>query len=64
LYPLISGKGRKHHGEILSEATKLVEAGKIKPITDPHHYRLETIEEAYEAMEKRIATGKVVISIE
>jgi len=64
LYPLISGKGRKHHGEILSEATKLVEAGKIKPITDPHHYTLETIEEAYAAMEKRTATGKVVITIE
>jgi NADPH:quinone reductase-like Zn-dependent oxidoreductase len=64
LYPLISGKGRKHHGEILSEATKLAEAGKIKPITDPYHYTLETIAEAYGAIEKRTATGKVVISIE
>ena len=63
LYPLISGKGRKHHGEILTEATELIEAGKIMPMVDPRHYTLETVAEAYEAMEQKTAAGKIVIDI-
>ncbi|MDP9082075.1 MAG: zinc-dependent alcohol dehydrogenase family protein [Bacteroidota bacterium] len=63
LYPLISGKGRAHHGEILTEATKLVEAGKLKPLVDPQKYTFDTIAAAYEALEQRMAKGKVVIDI-
>jgi NADPH2:quinone reductase len=63
LYPLISGKGRAHHGEILREATQLIEAGKIKPLMDSQHYTLETIDNAYAAMEQKTATGKVIIDI-
>lgn len=63
LYPLISGKGRAQHGEILAEATKLAEAGLLMPIVDAANYSLETIADAYAAMEERTAKGKVVISI-
>ena len=63
LYPLISGKSRKHHGEILSEATTLIEAGKIKPIVDANHYTMQTIEAAYKSIESGTANGKVVIDI-
>ena len=63
LYPLISGKGRAHHGEILREATKLVEAGKVIPLVDDKNYTLATVAEAYDAQEQRTANGKVVISI-
>lgn len=64
LYPLITGKNRKEHGQILKEATKLIEAGKIKPIVDPQNYTLETIEEAYASILNGTAKGKVVIAIE
>lgn len=64
LYPLISGKARIHHGEILREATKLIEAGKVIPLVDPVNYSLETIADAYLAQENRTAKGKVVIDID
>jgi NADPH2:quinone reductase len=63
LYPLISGKGRRHHGEILREATRLIEEGKLTPLVDPTHYSLNTIAEAYQSQDKRTGTGKVVINM-
>ena len=63
LYPLISGQGRAHHGEILSEATTLIEAGKLTPLLHPAEYTLETIAKAYAVIEDHTAEGKVVISI-
>jgi NADPH2:quinone reductase len=63
LHPLITGKGRKHHGDILREASKLIENGKLKPQVDPENYTLETIADAYQALEQSKAKGKVVISI-
>jgi NADPH2:quinone reductase len=63
LLPLLSGKGRAHHGEILREATALIEAGKLTPLMDPHSYTMETVEDAYAAMEGRTAKGKIVIEI-
>jgi NADPH:quinone reductase-like Zn-dependent oxidoreductase len=32
LYPLISGEGRSHHGEILAQASALADAGKLRPL--------------------------------
>jgi NADPH2:quinone reductase len=63
LYPLISGKGRAHHGEILKEATKLIEAGKVIPFLDSHHYALSTTENAYRDIESGKTKGKVVVDI-
>ena len=63
LYPLISGKGRKHHAEILGEATRLIEAGKIKVLLDPNKYTFETTEDAHLAIVNKKATGKVVVDI-
>lgn len=63
LLPLLSGKGRKHHGEILKEATRLAENGLLKPILDTKTYTLETVEEAYKAIENKLTSGKVVIEI-
>ena len=62
-YPLISGNGRKHHGEILTEAFKLIHVGKMRPVVDERNFSLETIDEAYKAMEDGSAKGKIVISI-
>lgn len=32
LLPMLTGRGRVHHGDILREATKLAKAGKLKPL--------------------------------
>src|SRR5277367_3163605 len=42
LLPLLTGEGRAHHGEILREATRLTEAGKIVPQLDPRRFTLDT----------------------
>ena len=64
LYPLISGKGRAHHGAILKEATGLIEAGFLKPLIDEQHYTFDTIAAAYQAIEQHTARGKVVVDID
>jgi NADPH:quinone reductase len=63
LLPLLTGQGRAHHGEILHEATKLIEAGKIVPRLDPRHFSLEMIEQAHAAIESGIAAGKIVVDV-
>jgi NADPH2:quinone reductase len=63
LLPLLTGEGRAHHGEILREATKLIEAGKIVPRLDPRHFDFETIEQAHALVESRAAAGKIVVDV-
>jgi NADPH:quinone reductase-like Zn-dependent oxidoreductase len=63
LRPLISGKGRARYGEILREATKLAEAGLLKPRLDPRNFTLENTNDAYAAIENRTAKGKLVVNL-
>ncbi|WP_114241857.1 zinc-dependent alcohol dehydrogenase family protein [Dyella sp. C9] len=63
LLPLLTGEGRAHHGEIMREATRLAEAGKIKPLLDPREFTLDTVGEAYTLIEQRQTQGKVVVRI-
>ena len=63
LLPLLTGEGKAHHGEILREATRLVESGKVLPRVDPRHFGLTTVGDAYALLEHRQAQGKVVIDI-
>jgi NADPH:quinone reductase-like Zn-dependent oxidoreductase len=63
LYPLISGQHRAAHGAILTAATHIAEAGKLKPLMDRKRYTFDTVEEAYLAVQNRTARGKVVIDI-
>lgn len=64
LLPLLTGEGREHHGEILAQAAKLVDAGKIMPRVDPRSFTLQTVEEAYRAIEAGGSSGKMVVEIE
>lgn len=63
LIPLLSGSGRAHHGGILREATTIIEAGKLKPLMAPRHFTMDTVEDAYAALENKIGKGKVVLDI-
>jgi NADPH2:quinone reductase len=64
LLPLLTGEGRAHHGQILREATRLAEAGAIRPLLDPRRFDLETVGDAYALIEQRQAQGKVVINLD
>ena len=65
LLPLLTGIGREHHGEILREAARLANAGRLTPRIDNQAYTLETANDAHSAMaESTTASGKVVITID
>jgi len=63
LLPMLTGKGRAHHGEILREATKMANAGKLKPLLDSRRFTLETALDAHRVVESGKALGKVVVDI-
>jgi NADPH:quinone reductase len=62
LLPLITGFGRKHHGEILAHATALVEAGKLKPILDNQRFTTRDIGAAHARLSSG-GVGRVVVEI-
>ncbi|SIT45255.1 Quinone oxidoreductase [Paraburkholderia piptadeniae] len=64
LYPLLTGKNRAHHGEMLEEATRLAEQGKLAPRVDPRRFDLASAERAYDAITQRTARGKIVVEID
>ena len=61
LMPMLTGKGRAHHGEILRAATKLAEAGKLNVLLNPQKFTFETALDAHLAVQSGTAIGKVVI---
>ncbi|MGO7427271.1 zinc-binding dehydrogenase, partial [Rhizobium ruizarguesonis] len=61
LLPLLTGEGRAHHGEIMREMTKLVEAGKVMPKLDPRSFTFADTDEAHRLIEDRQADGKLVV---
>jgi NADPH:quinone reductase len=63
LLPLLTDEGRAHHGEIMREATRLVETGALRPSVDPRHFTMETVLDAYRVLEAGEARTKLVIDI-
>jgi NADPH:quinone reductase len=64
LLPMLTGKGRIHHGDILREATKLAEAGKLTPLLSRERFTFETALQAYIAVETGTTLGKIVVEID
>jgi NADPH:quinone reductase len=63
LHPLLSGQYRAHHGEMLEQATRLAEAGKLTPRLDPRCFDLGSAESAYALIVDGTAKGKVVVDV-
>ncbi len=63
LLPMLTGKGREHHGEIMRDATQLAEAGKLVPLVDERRFSLETAMDAHALVESGKALGKVVVEV-
>lgn len=38
---MLTGEGKAHHGEIIRNASAMVEAGKVLPRVDPRHFTLD-----------------------
>jgi len=63
LIPLLTGKGRQRHGEILAEAAKLVDTGKLTIRVDPQHFSFQEVGAAYKQITSGQTRGKVVIEV-
>jgi NADPH:quinone reductase-like Zn-dependent oxidoreductase len=63
LLPLLTGKGRRHHGEIMAEATRMAEAGQLRVRLDDRRFTLENVDDAYRVVAEGLAAGKVVIDV-
>jgi NADPH:quinone reductase len=63
LLPLLSGEGRAHHGQIMMEATRLAEAGKLVPLLDSRRFTVENVDGAYALIRDRAAKGKLVVDV-
>ena len=65
LLPLLSGKGRAHHGEIMRQASALIAAGKLKVMLDSTRYTLDadSVAAAHAALVEGTARGKVVVDV-
>ena len=63
LLPMITGRGRARHGEILAEAAKLVESGQLVPLMDERRFTLDTALEAHALVAGGGARGKVVVDV-
>ena len=63
LLPMLTGRGRAHHGEIMREATILVEAGMLTPLVDGRRFSLDAALVAHELVESGKALAKVVVDI-
>jgi hypothetical protein len=62
LYPLIRGEGRIHHGEILAQASALVDAGKLHPLLYKESQNIRDIGTAHDLVASG-TLGKVVVEL-
>ncbi|MEV4624273.1 zinc-dependent alcohol dehydrogenase family protein [Asanoa sp. NPDC049573] len=64
LMPMLTGKRREHHAEILREAGALADTRVLRPILDPRRFTLSTVDDAYAVVENGTGNGKIVVDIE
>lgn len=63
LLPILTGEYREHHGEIMREATSLVEAGLLTPLLDSARFTLDSAADAHALVASGKARGKVVVDV-
>lgn len=63
MLPLLTGQGRRHHGDILRRTTRLVEEGELRTSLSERQFTLRTAFDAYRAIAERQSRGKVAIDI-
>ena len=61
LIPLLYGQGRARYGQILSEAARLVDAGKLRPLMDQERFGYSEAGQAHARLEAGQAIGKIVL---
>lgn len=63
LIPMLHNYKREQHAHILSELTKIVEAGGLVPVLDEQSFTLEEVGQAHARLSSGLAMGKVVVDV-
>ncbi|MEU8421416.1 zinc-dependent alcohol dehydrogenase family protein [Micromonospora sp. NPDC048835] len=63
LLPMLTGRGREHHGVILREIATLADAGALRPRLDGRRFTLDAVMDAHRLVAGGTAAGKVVVDI-
>ena len=63
LLPMLTGKARAHHGDVLRQIAAWVDEGKLRPLIDPTRFTFKEINAAHEYFESGKHTGKIVIEV-
>jgi NADPH2:quinone reductase len=63
LLPLVTGQGRARHGEILAQAARLAEEGKLRPHLG-RVFSWEDMAQAHDCVQRGQTMGKVVVRID
>ena len=61
MYPLVSGIGRAHYGDILTKIAQIADAGQLRPVIDHRIFDFNEAAEAHHYLEAGDAFGKVVL---
>jgi NADPH:quinone reductase len=61
LLPMLTGKGRAHHGFILKKVAELVDKGIIKPLVHKEHFNFSQANEAHALFAANKHIGKIVL---
>lgn len=64
LSPLLTGKHREHHGDMLRIAARLIEEGKLVPKLDSRSFDFGNAELAYQSIVDATNTGKIVVDVD
>ncbi|AVD82957.1 quinone oxidoreductase [Pseudomonas sp. SWI6] len=63
LTPLLTGKGREHHGAILHEAAELADAGQLRIRVDRQRFALDEVNDAFRQVAEGRTKGKTIIQL-
>ncbi|MCJ8168081.1 zinc-dependent alcohol dehydrogenase family protein [Atopomonas sediminilitoris] len=63
LIPMLHNHQREAHGAILTELSKIAEAGALKPLLDTQRFSLDNVGDAYQRLSSGQAIGKVVVEV-
>ena len=61
LLPMLTGRGRAHHGKILRRVAGLVDDGRIRPFLDPEIFPFSRAADAHRKLESGKAVGKIAL---
>lgn len=62
LLPLLTGRGRAHHSQILRRLAGLVDGGRIRPVLDPEIFPFSRVADAHCKLESGKAIGKIALT--